>query len=245
MNARKACQDSKDNVGGTLRGSGAVEIAQTRPQSLQARNGRANNPFMGCWARWYDYVVAVPPVKYIRRTEEETLRLLYDQTIRPTDTILEIGPGTGRSTAALCARASRVVAVEQSPAMFGALQARLAEAGIDNCEAYLGDFSSMNFDEDFDVVALIGVLDYVADPCGFLQRAAALARRAVLFTIPQQGFLSTMFSLCSSLRRIRIFPSTIDQVNEYLPDFRVEVFETGFKTRLWRGMTLACRAVRL
>ncbi|MCX7598267.1 MAG: class I SAM-dependent methyltransferase [Armatimonadetes bacterium] len=245
MNVHKPGADSRDLAESVYATSAEVTAQCCSGEILQHSGGRPNNPFMGWWARWYDYIVGLPPIRYIRRAEEDTLCRLYDRTLQPTDRVLEIGPGTGRSTLALCARVAHVVAVEQSPQMMHALQARIAENGVRNCRACLGDFRTMDFDEDFDVVALIGVLDYVADPGGFLQRAAVLARRAVLFTIPQQGLLSTVFSFCSRLRGIRIFASTPELVSGYLPGFRVEVFETGFKTRLWRGMTLACRAVRL
>jgi len=232
-----AARLARQNLGVTG-ADAAVDAKDSAAQPL-------NNPFMSRWAHWYDYLISLPPIRQIRQTEERTLRELYETTLRPTDTLLEIGPGTGRSTVQLAARVASVTAVEQSPEMFSVLQAKLASSRVHNCKACLGDFMAMSFDEQFDVVALIGVLDYIADAGPFLQRAAALARRAVLFTTPRRGLLSAGFCVCNRLRGISVFARTADEVREYLPGFRVEIFETGLKTRLWGGMTLACRAVRL
>lgn len=45
--------------------------------------------------------------------------------LRPTDTVLEIGPGTGNMTVKLLAAAKRVVAVEVDPRMIGEVQKRV------------------------------------------------------------------------------------------------------------------------
>ncbi len=206
--------------------------------------GLANNPYMGRWASCYDALLSIPPIGQIRRSEERTLARLMASTLRPADCLLEIGPGTGRYTVQLASHVRRVTAVEQSAAMVGQLEARLHCERITNCAVVLGDFLELRGNELFDVVALIGVLDYVTSPREFLAAAARVARRALLFTIPRRGPLASAFCLCNRLRGIAIATCTPAEVTAYLPDFQVEVTETGLHTSLWPGMTLACRAVR-
>lgn len=47
--------------------------------------------------------------------------------LRPTDTVLEIGPGTGNMTVKLLDRAKKVIAVEVDPRMVAEVQKRVAE----------------------------------------------------------------------------------------------------------------------
>jgi SAM-dependent methyltransferase len=181
----------------------------------------------------------------IRRSEERVLEHLMAAALRPTDHVLEIGPGTGRSTAYLSRRVAHVTAVEQSAEMVRLLEKRLQREAITNCSVILGDFAAVDFEDGFDVVALMGVLDYVPDPEPFLSRAAGLARRELLFTTPHCGPLARAFRAGNRLRGVEISIFTPAQICAYLPEFRVEVTETGLRTPLWRGMTLACRAVRI
>ena len=80
-----------------------------------------NNPYVSRWARKYELVLSVPPIAQIRRSEEQALQRLLEATLRPTDTLLEIGPGTGRATVHLAARVAHVTAVEQSAEMVALL----------------------------------------------------------------------------------------------------------------------------
>jgi SAM-dependent methyltransferase len=164
---------------------------------------------------------------------------------RPDDRLLEIGPGTGRTTVQFAGRVAHVTAVEQSAEMVELLHQRLAKDAVANCHVLHADFAEAHFPEPFDVVALIGVLDYIPDPAPFLERAARLARRELLFTTPHNGSLARLFRAANRLRGVHISTYTAPQIRSYLPGFAVEVLETGLRTRLWAGMTLACRAVRL
>jgi SAM-dependent methyltransferase len=203
-----------------------------------------NNPYQNRWARGYDLWLSIPPVGWIRRSEEQALARLLEGTLQPTDTLLEIGPGTGRYTAEFSPRVAAVTAVEQSPDMAVLLEKRLVVCEAGNCRIVVGDFMQADLEPAYDVVALIGVLDYIPEPEPFLRQAAALARRAMVFTTPYCGTLARTFRACNKLRGIHISNYTPDQLRGYLPGFEVDIIETGLKTRLWRGMTLACRAVR-
>jgi SAM-dependent methyltransferase len=205
---------------------------------------RKNNPYCSPWARRYERVLSLPPIAQIRASEERTLRRLVEATLRPTDRLLEIGPGTGRATVEFAARVAHVTAVEQSAEMVAQLEARLQCERVENCRVLTADFRHAAFPEPFDVVALIGVLDYIPEPEPFLQRAAELAGRALIFTTPHCGTFARLHRFGNRLRGVAISLYTAPELEGYLPAFDLEIQETGLRTRLWRGMTLACRAVR-
>jgi SAM-dependent methyltransferase len=206
--------------------------------------GKSNNPYLSNWAKHYEFILKVPPLHQIRTSEERSLQRLLDASLRPTDRVLEIGPGTGRQTVKLAARVAHVTAVEQSEEMVEQLLRRLEHEGVGNCEVITGDFTKIRFAERFDVVALIGVVDYFADPAAFMAQVGAITEREIVFTAPHCGCLAKSFRLCNRLRGIAVSNQSIEQVRGYLPQFDVEVEETGLRSPLWKGMTLACRAVR-
>ena len=80
--------------------------------------------------------------------------------VRPTDRVLEIGPGAGTLTVCLCEAAQRVVAVEVDEAVLSYL--RVATEGFGNVEIIQGDIRKLNLralshllEDDFVVVANI------------------------------------------------------------------------------------------
>ena len=171
-------------------GTTEAAVLELTPEELSTPGGwrglcrrlRSNNPYEGNWAKYYDFILSVPPIGQIRKSEERTLDLLMAAAFRPTDRLLEIGPGTGRTTVQFADRVAHVTAVEQSAEMVELLYQRLERNGVGNCSVLHGDFAETHFGEQFDVVALVGVLDYIPDPQPFLARAARLARRELLFT---------------------------------------------------------------
>ncbi|WOL15161.1 hypothetical protein Cni_G23942 [Canna indica] len=71
--------------------------------------------------------------------------------LRPSDTVLEIGPGTGNLTARLLQSARRVVAVEIDPRMVDSVLARASSIGLDDrLTVVTGDALKTDFPE-FDI----------------------------------------------------------------------------------------------
>lgn len=216
------------------------------PQQLDVNTSeRVNNPYTTRWARYYDRLFNFPPMSQIRRSEENTLETFFASSLRPEDSVLEVGPGTGRYTVELARRVAEVTAVEHSPEMVAQLSRRLRREQIDNCTVIEGEFVRTHVAFNFDVVAIIGVLDYVSEPAVFLEKAADLTRRELIFTTPYCGFLSKMHRAGNRLRGIDVTTYTQGQIRSYLPGFEIEITETGMYTSLWLGLTLACRATRL
>ncbi len=54
--------------------------------------------------------------------------LVHAARIAPTDTVLEVGPGTGNLTTVLLANAKRVIAIEKDPALITVLRERFPDA---------------------------------------------------------------------------------------------------------------------
>ena len=89
------------------------------------RGGHSNNPYLSSWARYYEFILKMPPLYQIRTSEEATLDGLLDRALRPTDRVLEIGPGTGRQTVKLASR------VAQSLSARGELPGEVRERGVE------------------------------------------------------------------------------------------------------------------
>jgi Dimethyladenosine transferase (rRNA methylation) len=72
--------------------------------------------------------------------------------------VLEIGCGCGAITSLLCDKCRKVTAVELSKRRATAARLRCMEK--DNLEVIVGNLNDMCFDEKFDYITLIGVLEY-------------------------------------------------------------------------------------
>lgn len=72
--------------------------------------------------------------------------------------VLEIGAGCGAITGLLCDRCRKVTAVELSKRRATAIQLRCREKS--NLEVIVGNLNDIEFEEKFDYITLIGVLEY-------------------------------------------------------------------------------------
>lgn len=214
------------------------------PQQLEPCPIPVNNPYTTRWARIYDRLLCLPPYAQIRRGEERVLDDMWGRSFQPGDHVLEVGPGTGRYTVEFARKVKHLTAVEHSAHMIDQLHGRLQRECIGNCEIIHNDFMQAELAPQFDVVVIIGVMDYVADPAGFLQKGAALARREFLFTTPYCGVLAHLHRLGNNLKGIAVNTFNEEQIRGYLPGFDVQIAPAGLHTLLWRGLTLVCRATR-
>ena len=84
-------------------------------------------------------------------------RLLQDLAVQPTDTVLEIGTGSGYMAALLGKKAQRVLSLEIVPELVAMARENLANAGIHNVEVRQADGTQIPAsDGSFDVIALSG-----------------------------------------------------------------------------------------
>jgi protein-L-isoaspartate(D-aspartate) O-methyltransferase len=91
-------------------------------------------------------------------------RMLQDLAVQPTETVLEIGAGSGYMAALLGKKARSVVSLEMVPELAAMARANLTKAGIQNVEVREADGSQFKgADGSFDVIALSGSVTEVPD----------------------------------------------------------------------------------
>ena len=84
-------------------------------------------------------------------------RLLQDLQIRPNETVLEIGTGSGYMAALLASRAKSVLTLEIDPELAAIARANLQRAGIANAEVRVADGAQLPVaGGPFDVIVLSG-----------------------------------------------------------------------------------------
>ena len=86
-------------------------------------------------------------------------RLLQALDIQPSETILEIGTGSGYLTACLAKLGEKVISQDINPAFTEQARKQLAELGIDNAQLRTSDSLSDNIEDGrFDAIAVTGSL---------------------------------------------------------------------------------------
>ena len=91
-------------------------------------------------------------------------RLVQDLAVQKTDKVLEIGTGTGFTTALLAHQAAQVLSLEIDPALAAQAQANLRQAGVANAEVRCADGShGAAVDGPFDAIVLGGSVAEVPD----------------------------------------------------------------------------------
>lgn len=102
--------------------------------------------------------------------DERVIETIADAiAIDDTQTVLDVGTGTGFIAAGLAPRAARVVAIDDSPAMLDVARDNLAQLGIDNVEVHEADLTQLPLDDDsVDAAVANMVLHHTEDPAGLL-----------------------------------------------------------------------------
>jgi protein-L-isoaspartate(D-aspartate) O-methyltransferase len=86
-------------------------------------------------------------------------RLLQALAIRPQESVLEIGTGSGFLTACLARLGQRVTSIDIYPDLVDAAAVRLAEQQVQNITLLKGDaFTEINDMQHFDIIAVTGSL---------------------------------------------------------------------------------------
>jgi len=107
--------------------------------------------------------MAVPlPGQQVMLAPRLQARLLQDAAIQPTDKVLEIGTGSGFTTALLASQAQRVISLEINAELADLARANLQRANIHNAEVRCADGAQGAAAEaPFDVILLGGSVSEV------------------------------------------------------------------------------------
>lgn len=100
----------------------------------------------------------------VMMTPKLEARILQTLALQPSDTVLEIGTGSGYLTACLAKLAAEVVTVEIIPEFSQQAQQRVAGQGLTNVEFKLGDAARGWYNQDpLDAIVLTGSLPQYHD----------------------------------------------------------------------------------
>ncbi len=90
-------------------------------------------------------------------------RLLQALDLGPTETVLEVGTGSGFLTACLAALAGRVVSVDIFPEFTADAAGKLQRDSVQNVDLRTADALAIDWDEQFDAIAVTGSLPELDD----------------------------------------------------------------------------------
>ena len=124
----------------------------------------------------YDLVAGAYALLGARRLHRRAVRALG---LRPGDTVVSLGCGTGLNLEALTRAvgpAGRVVGVDLSAGMLDQAQARVRRHGLANVELVQGDVRSFRFPEPLGGVLAVFALEMVPGYDGVIERAVAALR---------------------------------------------------------------------
>ncbi len=127
--------------------------------------------------------------------------------ITPTDTVLDIGAGTGYSSAVIAGLAASVIGLEQDATLASTATANLAGLGIANVRIVAGDIDQV-VPASFDVIIVQGTLDSVPD--AFLAR---LNENGRLVALIRNGAISVAHIFVKSGRGV----TARAEFNAFLP----------------------------
>jgi ubiquinone/menaquinone biosynthesis C-methylase UbiE len=131
--------------------------------------------------------------------QEEALLHRQLQGFPGAISLLEVGCGTGHFTRWFARQGLQVVGLDASPAM-------LKQAHLRNGTSYLlGDARALPCeDQQFDLVALITTLEFVADPVQVLREAMRVARQGLLLGVLNRSNLLEYLRLLRGQRSVGV-----------------------------------------
>ena len=106
---------------------------------------------------------------------EKKLALTQEQ-LKPTDSVLEFGCGTGSTAIAHAPHVRSILAIDVSPRMIGICREKAAAAGVGNVEFRCGSIEELETREAYDVVMAHSILHLVDDRHAVLAKVVRLLK---------------------------------------------------------------------
>ena len=106
--------------------------------------------------------------------------------IRPTDTVLEIGCGSGLFTRSLATRCAQLIAHDVEPRYVAHTRAKLSD--LDNIEYLVGDARDLQLEGVADVVVMISVLPEIPEPLVALEACTRALKSGGRIVIGEELF---------------------------------------------------------
>ena len=184
----------------------------------------------------------------IRRREEKLVFEALESFMRPSDSILEVGPGTGNYTAPVARRCARLVAADSSPEMLRYLKDFVVREGLSNVELREGrlpDEVGTGPDEKFDGVLTVGTLNYVEDVGAAIHSLASVLRPDgwIVFTVPLSSIEGRIYALTEFVNRRAIQLHSPEDAATLAGNAGLRVVKTASTGVSRFGLTLVVGAV--
>ncbi len=100
--------------------------------------------------------------------------------ISPSDKVLDIGCGNGVCTHAVAEKAAKAIGIDISPKNIAMAKEKFSHG---NLEYIIGDATTYEFKENFDVIMLSNVLEHIENRIEFLEKINKLAPK-ILIRVP-------------------------------------------------------------
>lgn len=98
---------------------------------------------------------------FVRTPEKQIILETFKNTLKPTQTVLEIGAGTGRFTLNAAPLVKHITAVDVSPSMLNQLNLKKEQNHLANITTRQGCFMELDFKEPFDVIMSFSAIEYI------------------------------------------------------------------------------------
>src|SRR5215210_2451571 len=180
-------QDPKDVTRDTARGISAMvgELAALK----DARQLWFLPNYAGWKPRLYERFFGTPLGAALRTREEVSIYGLLGDALKLSHSVLEVGCGTGNYTVPVAHCCARMVAVDASPEMLRYTRGRLDREGLRRVETRLERLPGrLGPARSFDGTLAVGVLNYVQDLEGALERVMNLGKSRIEMRISRSAW---------------------------------------------------------
>ncbi len=201
-----------------------------------------NNPYMESkYSTMYDDAITkYPLIKTLRTQEKDILINLFKKYLRKNDVVLEIGAGTGYYSLNISKQVKKLTAIEPSKGMIAILKKKINEENIKNIDTIKMGFLRYKTTKKFDRVICCGVLDFIDKPKEFIEKCLNMTKMngTLIFTIPNRSIFYGMYKFVFRLQDSKVYNSTEKQIKKWFGKYNIDVYNTGFKTKINKGLIL-------